>query len=875
MRGKDTERVLRILFVEDVRAEVELATYQLERAGLRCKPVRVEDEESFVAALRDHSPDVILSDFSLPQFDGMSALRIAQIVTPETPFIFVSGTIGEERAIEALRLGATDYVLKSNLARLAPSVLRALQESLERREKRRVEQQLRDIVDTSPDWIWELDAKGRYTFCSQGVRDILGLAPDDFLGRHFLARVHPDDERKLTEAWNYFTPNRRRLSALTARWQHRDGSWRWIECNTLALFDARREIAGFRGTKRDITVRKEQDERITRLNRIQTMLSSINSVVLRTRDRHELLQEASRIAVDTGGYSLACVMLVEPGKNRVQPFVWKGEAGSLAAELGFDLSQPDTGVEGSLTERAIGTSEPVVCNDLRNENEAGHARDRQLAKTFGAMVSLPLVVDGTAVGTLDLCSIDAGAFTEEELSLLRQVAGSISFALQYLHKEDTLQFLEYFDALTSLARRSLFAERLARMLGAVDEDEQAFVVLVLDVERLSTINDRFGRHTADRLLQLVAERVKGMIQDTNCLAHFGGGTFAVAFGEMIDSEDAAFLIREQIASLFDRPFVIEGQDIRASVRSGLARFPSDGKTADVLLQNAEMALKSAKESGEKYLHYVRDMNAGILQRITLEHKLRVALEQQQYLLYYQPKVSVETGRIVGVEALIRWNDPETGLVSPGSFIPVLEQSGMIVEVGRWALEQAVADGVLWQRSGAPIVPIAVNVSPLQLKRKDFVETVLRARGSGDSCPIDIEITESALMDDLAGSVRKLRRLKEAGIGIAIDDFGTGYSCLGQLSKLSVDMLKIDRSFIINLSSDPADMTLVSTMISLARSFDLTVVAEGVETHDQLKMLRLLKCHEIQGYLIAKPMPGPDLGKLLAETGGLLRVPEAR
>lgn len=301
MLAGDTDRVLNIIVVEDVATEVELTTYQLERAGLRCKPTRVETEDAFVAAIRDHTPDLILSDFSLPQFDGMSALRIAQIVSPETPFIFVSGTIGEERAIEALRHGATDYVLKTNLARLAPAVLRALQEAAERREKRRVEQQLRDIVDTSPDWIWELDAQGRFAFCSQGVREILGLSPADLLGRVFLLRVHRDDEHRLTTAWQQFAPNRRRISALAARWQHRDGNWRWLECNALAMFDANREIVGFRGTHRDITVRKEQEGHIERLNRVQSMLSSINSVVLRTRDRQELLQEAARIAVDKIG----------------------------------------------------------------------------------------------------------------------------------------------------------------------------------------------------------------------------------------------------------------------------------------------------------------------------------------------------------------------------------------------------------------------------------------------------------------------------------------------------------------------------------------------------------------------------------------------
>jgi EAL domain-containing protein (putative c-di-GMP-specific phosphodiesterase class I) len=303
----------------------------------------------------------------------------------------------------------------------------------------------------------------------------------------------------------------------------------------------------------------------------------------------------------------------------------------------------------------------------------------------------------------------------------------------------------------------------------------------------------------------------------------------------------------------------------------MARFPRDGQSAEALLQNAEMALKRAKESGEKYLHYVKDMNAELLQRLSLEQKLRQALDERQYVLHYQPKVAVESGRIVGVEALLRWHDPDEGLVSPARFIPVLEDSGLIVDVGQWVLEQALADGTRWHAAGAQPVPIAVNVSNHQLRRKDFAETVLRILAAFPNWPVDVEITESALMDDLVGSARKLNRLKEAGVGIAIDDFGTGYSSLRQLSRLAVDSLKIDRSFIVGLASDPADMTIVSTIISLARAFDLTAVAEGVETHEQLKLLRLLKCHQIQGYLIAKPMPAEALGALLSRTGGLIDV----
>ena len=838
------DRELRILHVEDVAQEAELVGHQLRCAGVRFASVRVDSEPQFLDALRAETPDIILSDFSLPQFDGMSALKLARELVPDVPFIFVSGTIGEERAIEALKLGATDYVLKTNLSRLAPVLKRALQEAEERRATRRVEQQLRDIVETSQDWIWEVNASGCYTFCSLGVRDILGQEPDYLIGQHYLSGVHPEDRPLLDAAWQELGVEHRRLSAWTGRWQHRNGSWRWLERNALALYSEDGTLLGVRGTDRDVTERKLQDQRIARLNRIQMMLSSVNSIVFRSRTREELLQKALRVAIDTGGYSFACILLIDTAKGSVEPLLWKGADSDAYVDRG----------DRPLTDQAICTGQPAVAKDL-------------------ATVALPLIIDSTPIGTFNLYANESGTFTEEELNLLRQVAGSLSFALQYLQKEDAVQFLAYFDPLTGLARRALFCERLARLLTQVDEPSQSLIVLVLDIERLSVVNDRYGWHTGDRLLQLVAEQLKEIVPDTSHLAYLGAGSFSIVFSGVADSEEAAHLMRERVARLFDQPYPIEGQDVRATARSGMARFPSDGQAAEVLLQNAEMALKSAKESGEKYLHYVKDMNAELLQRLSLEQKLRQALEERQYVLHYQPKVAVDSGRVVGVEALLRWNDPEEGLVSPARFIPVLEESGLIIEVGKWVLEQALADGTRWHQAGVKPVPIAVNVSNHQLRRKDFADTVLRALAASPAWPIDVEITESALMDDLVGSARKINQLKEAGVGVAIDDFGTGYSSLRQLSRLAVDSLKIDRSFIVGLATDPGDMTIVSMIIALARAFDLTAVAEGVETHEQLKLLRLLKCHHLQGYLIAKPMPADALCTLLCDSGGTIDVGE--
>jgi EAL domain-containing protein (putative c-di-GMP-specific phosphodiesterase class I) len=312
-------------------------------------------------------------------------------------------------------------------------------------------------------------------------------------------------------------------------------------------------------------------------------------------------------------------------------------------------------------------------------------------------------------------------------------------------------------------------------------------------------------------------------------------------------------------------FKVEGRAIRASFKSGIARYPLDGEDANTLTQRAEAALKRAKESGEPYLHYQVDVHSELAERLALEHSLRAALDEHQFVLYYQPQVNISTGRIDGVEALLRWNDPQNGLTLPGRFLPVLESSGMIVAVGDWVLRKAAEDCQRWKRAGLGPIRIAVNVSAQQIRRRTFVDNCLAAVSvcNYGGYGLDLEITETGLLHDVEGASRKLRELRSAGMRVAIDDFGTGYSSLGLLSKLPVDLLKIDRTFISGLPEDPASGTLVSSIIGLASAFNLIAVAEGVETTQQLELLRKLRCNHSQGFLHSRPVPAEQLEQMLA------------
>ncbi len=749
------EDPIRVLIVEDMEVEAELTRRQLLASGIAHVMQRVDTEESMRAALGAFNPTIILSDFTLPTFDGLSALAIARECAPEIPFLFVSGTIGEERAIEALRRGAVDYVLKTNLARLGPAVKRALQEAAAK------------------------------------------------------------------------------------------------------------------------AVRREQEAQIARLTGVLRMLSGINSVVIRIHDRSELLREACRLAVGVGGYPAALVALKQARTQTLEAVAWNGIEQAEAAQL-CECIAKRSGQErfgmflDSDGERALVRHDSADCG---GSGEASGAS--QPGGVSRHVIGLPLIVDKTVIGVLAVCTRERGSVGEEESRMLREVAANLSFALQYLQQDSRVRLLSYFDVLTGLAKRTLFCERLDRLIRRSAKLGARYAVTVIDVENLSVVNDSFGRHAGDLLLQLLADRLKRRFRDTDRLAHFAGGTFAVVQPASGEPQMCIESLTSQLNDLLAEPFDLEGKDVPIAARSGIAIFPEDGREAEVLVQKSEAALWTAKASGKRHRHYSAEQHSARLARVALERRLRVALERQQFELYYQPKVAVKTRRIEGVEALIRWNDPDAGLVSPGEFLPILEQSGLIVEVGDWVIERAAADCQSWQRLGLPSVRVAVNISPLQLHLPDFVARFLRHTQTWASAEsgLDVEITEGALIDESSIEVGKLKMLRAAGASVAIDDFGTGYSSLSRLAHLPIDTLKIDRTFIDRMMVDPRGRKLVSIIIEIARAFRMQVVAEGVETQEQLDALWQLGCDQSQGYLHSKPVTSDQLAELLQHGKGRYILPK--
>jgi diguanylate cyclase (GGDEF)-like protein/PAS domain S-box-containing protein len=635
--------------------------------------------------------------------------------------------------------------------------------------------------------------------------------------------------------------------------RRKDGSAYWLEVRRQALLlDERWTIVSL---VRDVTDQKHAEHRIRQLNRVQSMLSGINSLIVRVRDRAELFTEACGIAVEAGGFAMAWIGIVDRGLLEIVPVASRGATEALLSCIEEGLSLEGSGAGPSPTVRVIREKKSVVINDARGDAQPEFSRIYEDAG-IRSFAKLPLVVAGEAVGVLALYAKDMDFFHDDEMTLLTELAGDVAFAIDHIEKQEKLEYLSLYDALTGLANRTLFLDRVTQFLSTASSRGQKLALIVIDLERFKNVNDSLGRPAGDDLLRQVAEWLKGSVGDSSRLARVGANHYAIVLPGVSLEADLARLIETTLQAFLKHPFQWNGASYRLAAKTGVAMFPDDGASAETLFTNAEAALKKAKTGSDAYLFYALTMRDTAAGRLSLENQLRQALDDEQFVLHYQPKIDLKTNKIAAAEALIRWNDPHTGLVPPGRFIPILEETGLIIEVGRWALLKAVADYLCWRRAGLAAVRIAVNVSPLQLGNRSFVGEVEKVISRDPLAPagLELELTESLIMSDVKHSVASLQKIRSLGVTIAIDDFGTGFSSLSYLAKLPINTLKIDRSFVAELGMTPESNALVAMIINLAHSLKLNVVAEGVETESQSSILRAMRCDQAQGYLYSKPIP---------------------
>ena len=428
-----------------------------------------------------------------------------------------------------------------------------------------------------------------------------------------------------------------------------------------------------------------------------------------------------------------------------------------------------------------------------------------------------------------------------------------------------IEFLAYHDALTGLPNRLLLEDRVQQAIAMADRNETRLALVFLDLDNFKNINDSLGHAAGDALLREVSARLKRCVRDTDTISRQGGDEFVLVLRDLSGAE-ACLPALTKIMETLQEPYFSEGSELSTSASLGVAIYPQDGNNFEVLRKKADMAMYRAKEAGRNtYRFFDEEMDDEAVEHLLMRSGLRRALEREEFVLHYQPQIDLGTGQVIGAEALLRWQHPELGLVPPGRFIPVAEESGLIVPIGVWVLHQACRQAAQWQRAGLPPLVMAVNLSAVQFRRGSVEETVVQALAAAGLEParLELELTESILIQSVEQVLASVRRLKQFGVKLSIDDFGTGYSSLSYLKRFDIDKLKIDQSFIRDLASDPDDAAIVRAIIQMARSLDLRTIAEGVETPDLLQQLRAFGCDEAQGYHFASPMPADEFERYLS------------
>jgi PAS domain S-box-containing protein len=858
----ESELELRVLMVEDSVHDGELLSRALRDLRRELRTLRVDNEGDLRRALVEFDPHVVLSDYTMPGFSGHEALRLVSELAPTRPFIFVSGTIGEEAAIEAVRRGAADYVFKDNLRRLATAVENALRKSAEREARERMERQLREseerfraIVESTEDWVWEMTPDGRLTYSNASVSTLLGFTPAELAARNVLDLIEPDDRAEVARALPRHVAERSGWRHWMLRWRHRDGRPRLIESTARPLLDDRGDVVGFRGIDRDMTLRMRQEVKIRQLARFHAVLSALGNAVLRTRDVDSLLDRACQIAFEQGQFRAAVVALPDPGRQRLRAANRCGDARVL--ELIESIGPADIDSEfarGRPLVRAFLGGKVEIESDFSRADLPAEIRARVAQAGVAALVALPIGSPPWAV--LSLFSSHPNTFDTEEVALLERIAADLDYARDFIAKSERLQYLAYRSLETGLPNRAAFEGELAQRL-AVGE----VAIGALDIVRSGPGGDARGRRFRDRLLIAIGDRLAASAPAGTFLAHVGGDDFMFASADQRASSGGIEAVESWLRDCAERPVVIDGEQIHFALRAGVALAPEHGRDFDALEHAALAALGEGARHERVVTRFSEELSERATRRRLLERELRSALAEERFTLFLQPKFDAGSRRLTGAEALLRWRHPVHGLISPAEFVPVLEETGLIIPAGQWVLSTAAAILRRWREQGWSDYRIAVNVSARELRQQGYVEGCRAALGPDPDHGLDVEVTESLLIEDMALHVSVLERLRELGCRIAIDDFGTGYSSLNYLSKLPVDVLKIDQTFTAQVASSPDTLALVTNIISLAHSLNLEVIAEGVEEEEQEKLLRLLRCNQLQGYLLGRPVAVDEFERL--------------
>ena len=617
-----------------------------------------------------------------------------------------------------------------------------------------------------------------------------------------------------------------------------------------------------------------------RLTRMFASLSATNEAIMRAKSRAELFDLVCEAAANGGRFTSTTVALADPASDLLRIVATAGPTAETTRNVRLSVS--DAAPEGrGLSGTAFRTRRACISNDYVADQRvsAFHAIVRSDGAQSGA--AFPLLVRGEAVGVMIYMSAEKNTFIPEFAELLQRLADNVSFALENFDRADEktraderIEYLASHDSLTDLPNREMFNDMLRRAIDAAERYQRRFALLFIDLDRFKVINDSLGHDAGDMLLVEIGGRLRRALRSSDVVARLGGDEFVVILEEAAERPEVERVAGE-LLSVLSQPLQLSGHECHTTASIGIAMYPSDGADMLTLTKNADMAMYLAKEDGKNgFRFFSREIKTQSIERLKMESALRRALERDQFTLHYQPKIDMASGQITGVEALLRWNHPELGSVSPVQFIPLAEETGTIVPIGRWVLKEACAQNMAWQRRGLRPVTMAVNLSPRQFADGHLLQDVDEALlASGMSAVLlQLEVTESMVMRNVSRAIKILDAIQSRGIRLAIDDFGTGYSSMSLMKHFPIDTIKIDRSFIRDLPVDSEDQAIAQAIISMGKALGMTVVAEGVETPEQQAFLRSHACDEMQGFLFSKPLPARDMADLLRAAPTLASPP---
>lgn len=939
---------LRVLIVEDSEGDCALVLRCLKRGGFDVDYRRVDNGADLDKALQAGGWDLIICDYALPQFNAPAALAMVKASGHDIPFIVVSGTIGEEIAVQMMRAGAHDYLLKDNLLRLGPAVERELREAAVRAAGRQAEEALcesektlRLVLEATQDGVWDWAIQTGTVHYSPGWSRILGYDPSETQSNYefWESRIHRDDRTATLDILKAHLEGHSPVFATEHRLRTKEGWWKWV-LGRGRIVERNPDGTPLRavGTMTDITERKDVEEALRQSEEsfrsafentpIGMAIVGLDESFLRVNQalcsilgytKKELLAKTVPSITHPDDNSADAIRKIPIAAGATRHFhavrryihadghvVWAQLSVSLVTDSHgkplYYISQLEDVTERKLAEEQLRLAAKVF--DASNEAIMIADGYRRILVVNDAFTEITGYAPDEVIGTIPAV-LDSGHHNPEfyvplwhslnhighwrgeifdrrkngepypqwtSISAVRNPDGELTHYVAIFSDiserkdaEARIEYLAHHDALTDLPNRMLLRDRLEHALAHAEREKNIVALLFLDLDHFKVINDSLGHLVGDKLLQAVAQRLVQCVRETDTVSRHGGDEFLILLTDSHDT-DAVARTSQKILDQLAQPFDIDGHTLSTSFSIGITLYPADGIDFGTLLKHADTALYHAKQSGRNAYHFFTEaMNATAQERMQLESRLRQAIERNEFTLHYQPQVELGSGRVIGAEALIRWNSPELGQVSPARFIPIAEDSGLILQIGEWVLYEACRQARAWQKEGIPGLVVAVNVSAVQLRRGNLPDSVANAlEQSGlDSSHLELELTESMLLQDVDHVFETVQELSAMGITLSIDDFGTGYSSMSYLKRLAINKLKIDQSFVRDLTSDPEDAAIVRAVIEMARSLKLTTIAEGVETEQQLNLLKNYACDQVQGYHLSRPLPADEFCRLLA------------